>query len=141
MNPYRSGNDFHIYFVAAGEQAIKIGLTASMSLVQRVWNIRAHNFEQITFLGAIGGSRDLERNILQACLPFHIRGEWFRHCPAMLTIIGACLAAGREVVTGGGFENMPISTVHAARVTERASMRGGYRARQLHVIAGGKSAA
>lgn len=64
-----------IYFIQAGENAVKIGWTESME--RRFGKLQTANYEKLKIQYLFEGDRVLEKELLNLARKYRIRGEWF----------------------------------------------------------------
>ena len=64
-----------IYFIQAGENAVKIGWTESIE--RRYGKLQTANYEKLKILYLFKGGRKLEKELLGLAHKYRIRGEWF----------------------------------------------------------------
>ena len=74
-----------VYFIAVGDDAIKIGVARHVEA--RLASLQIGNHQELRLLGSIPGDEIVEKNIQCEFWPHHIRGEWFKAAPALLQFI------------------------------------------------------
>lgn len=67
--------DGAVYFIAAGEDAVKIGW--ALIPERRLTALQIGNNVALRFLGSVPGSRADERAMHRRLSAFHVRGEWY----------------------------------------------------------------
>jgi len=83
-----------IYFVSAPGR-IKIGYTRQPD--KRLASLRAVDMEELTTLGVVPGTRDLEQALHSRVRAYQIRGEWFVDCQAVREAVNDALAGKYQV--------------------------------------------
>jgi hypothetical protein len=72
-----------VYFLRAGRGAVKIGLSKNVDA--RITELQNGNAGRLRVLRTIEGTARTENLAHKAFAQHHIRGEWFRYTPEMLT--------------------------------------------------------
>ena len=72
-----------LYAVALGS-AVKFGITVNPKY--RLSGLQVGVPDELILIGHIGCDRQLERDVHDLCVPWHLRGEWFRREGTALTI-------------------------------------------------------
>lgn len=77
-----------VYFVVAGDAGpIKIGFASNLR--RRLHGLQTSHHEILKVLGWIEpGSRETERTLHIDLWKHHIRGDWFRSCEEVWTVVG-----------------------------------------------------
>ena len=78
-----------IYFIRAGESdMVKIGFTEPwVGVDRRIASLQSGHYEALSVLRIFDGSRRTERWLHLHYADRRVRGEWFRFCEEMLTVI------------------------------------------------------
>lgn len=74
-----------VYFIQAGEEAIKIGW--GKEPLKRLAGIQVHNHLPVRLLGTIPGDQATEREMHARFAAYRLRGEWFQLAPPLLAFI------------------------------------------------------
>lgn len=74
-----------VYFLAAGEDAVKIG--TSRGLPKRLHSLASGSHLELRLLGTIPGDASVEKMLHGRFRHLHIRREWFRAAPELLAFI------------------------------------------------------
>lgn len=64
-----------IYFIQAGDSAIKIGFTKNIT--QRHKELQAGHYEKLKIICDFKGGKALEKKLHKLAKKYRIRGEWF----------------------------------------------------------------
>ena len=86
-----------VYFIRAGDSAIKIGSAASVT--GRLGELQVGNHEELTLLLAVRIELLTERGLHERFAHLRIRGEWFRAAPELLEFIEHARARSGAVDT------------------------------------------
>lgn len=84
----------YIYFVAT-QGMVKIGF--SSMILDRVSKLSAQSPSRIRFLAALPGGRNIEKALHEMFADDRVKGEWFKHSPAIREVVKA-LQSGRTFV-------------------------------------------
>jgi hypothetical protein len=81
-----------VYFIARSDwpedgEPVKIGIARDVD--QRLRNLQTGSPEDLFLIGTMVGGKAAERDIHRRFHECHIRGEWFRMCPALREFIRA----------------------------------------------------
>jgi hypothetical protein len=79
-----------IYFIAAGDDLIKIGYTTNLR--SRLRSLRTAHPKELQILLVIPGSRDDEQDLHRRFVEFRVGREWFKRCDPISDYIAGQLA-------------------------------------------------
>lgn len=77
----------YIYFIQADSGPIKIGYSAQKYVKNRLIALQTCNYEKLTLLCTMSGTKDTERELHEQFKDFLIRGEWFQSNEKLLELI------------------------------------------------------
>jgi hypothetical protein len=87
--------DSVVYFIRSGESGpIKIGLSSTSKVEQRVSELQTGSPERLRLLGFVNGDRDAEQFLHRCFASLGIGGEWFKPDPSLVSFIATTLASG-----------------------------------------------
>ena len=76
-----------VYMIQAGTMpAVKIGYTKKSNPSHRLAAMQHYHYEKLRLIRLVAGSSLLESVFHYYFWPLHIRGEWFKFDPEMLTV-------------------------------------------------------
>lgn len=95
--PAPEGSSKHcaVYFLLDEEEnALKVG--SAHNVQQRLCELQVGNSRKLTYIGWIPGDLDKERSIQAAMGEQHIKGEWYRMTPEILSFVRSACAEQRK---------------------------------------------
>ena len=85
-----------IYFIAQGEEFIKIGYTKD-DPEGRLIGLQTGNPHKLTLVKSIEGDKDTEETLHSRFHHLHCRGEWFYYTKELSTFIDRATQAGQSI--------------------------------------------
>lgn len=77
-----------VYFIQSGKNGpIKIGYSGEKNFKTRFINLQIGNPEELTCLGLIPGTKDLESHLHHRFVSCHVRGEWYENHEYLVGLI------------------------------------------------------
>ena len=116
-----------IYFIQAGDPngAVKIGYSRTKDGVsRRLYALQTASFAPLKLLRVMNGSQRHERSLHRHFRELHIRGEWFKFDPIMITINHDVLSDIAPVVVCKSFAEFQNAGVLTA-LADFVSANGG----------------
>lgn len=97
-----------VYFFQSGGGAgpVKIGISDNVAM--RLVKLSSDNPEPVRVIREINGDTALERDFHRHFKHLHIRGEWYKFCPTMMSISIGDIKTIREDYLPEGCEELPI---------------------------------
>ena len=83
--PPRLDGPPRVYFIAVGDEAIKIGV--SQNVEARMASLQTGNYEKLRLIGSIPGDVTTEKKFHRVFAKYHVHGEWFKAAPPLLQFI------------------------------------------------------